>query len=186
MISAFDFDSMARAIRPELHRYVSRFVGAADAEDVVQLTLSNAALALPNFRGDASPRSWLFRIATNAAHDWNRARRGFVQEPLEFGSKEGESSLGADDPSQERRLLREEMSHCVDEVLRKLPESYQSVLALSDSDELSDREVAEVLEMTVGATKIRLHRARTKLKEALECTCTFYRDAENTLCCDRK
>ena len=185
MTSSFDFDSMVRATRPQLVRYVSRLVGEADAEDVVQIVLSNAAWALSTFRGDASPRTWLFRIATNAAYDWNRAHRIAIQEPLELASEEDEGT-SLEDASQERLLVREEMSQCVGDVLRGLPESYQVVLALSDCEELSDREVAEVLGASVGATKIRLHRARTKMKEALECACSFYRDAENTLCCDRK
>ncbi len=186
MTSPLEFDALVRAVRPQLVRYVTRLVGEADAEDVVQLVLSNAAAALAGFRGEASPRTWLFRIATNASHDWNRARRGVAREPLELVEETAELGAGTGEPSQERRLLREEMSQCVGEVLRRLPESYQVVLALSDCEDLSDREVAAVLGATLGATKIRLHRARTKMKEELEGACSFYRDGENTLCCDRK
>jgi RNA polymerase sigma-70 factor, ECF subfamily len=186
MTSSFDFDTMVRSTRPQLVRYVGRLVGEADAEDVVQIVLSKAASALSAFRGDASPRTWLFRIATNAAHDWNRAHRGAAEEPLELANEEDEGTLGSEEASQERRLVREEMSQCVAEVLRRLPESYQVVLALSDCEELSDREVAEVLGASVGTAKIRLHRARAKMKEALERACCFYHDAENILSCERK
>jgi RNA polymerase sigma-70 factor (ECF subfamily) len=186
MITPTEFDSLIRAIRTDLVRYATRLVGDSNAEDVVQLVLSKAVLALPEFRGEASPRTWLFRIATNTAHDWNRAYRGARIAPLESDQEESDFDFTKIDASQERQLVREEMSQCVGEVLRTLPENYQIILALSDCDELSDREVADILGTTLGATKIRLHRARTKLKEALEGTCSFYRDAENTLCCDRK
>lgn len=63
-------------------RYAGRLVGETDAEDVVQLALARAASALGTFRGEASPRTWLSRIATNSAHDWNRARRRNVEELL--------------------------------------------------------------------------------------------------------
>lgn len=180
-----DFGTIVQGMRPLLVRYVGRLVGDADAEDVVQNVLTKAATSFAAFRGDATPRTWLFRIATNAAHDWNRARRPRVSEPIASESEQNECIGGAEDASQERRLVREQMSQCVGEVLSRLPESYQTVLALSDCEELADREVAEVLGVTVGAAKIRLHRARAKMKEELEGACSFYRDAENTLCCDR-
>jgi RNA polymerase sigma-70 factor (ECF subfamily) len=150
------------------------------------MVLSKAASALDDFRGDASPRTWLFRIATNAAHDWNRARRRRASELSGLEGEDDESVAGAEDASQERRLIREQMSQCIGDVLSRLPESYQTALALSDCEELSDREVAAILGVTVGTAKIRLHRARKKMKEELERACSFYHDAENTLCCDRK
>lgn len=184
MISSSEFDSILRAVRPQLVRYVERLVGGADAEDIVQMVLSKASSALTEFRGESSPRTWLFRIATNAAYDWRRAHRPqqSVNEP-DDGLEDHD--LGQD-ATQERMLLREEMSRCVGEVLQRLPESYQTVLALSDCEELSDREVAEVLGVTLGSAKIRLHRARAQLRAELERSCSFYHDAENTLCCDRK
>jgi alkylhydroperoxidase/carboxymuconolactone decarboxylase family protein YurZ len=78
------------------------------------------------------------------------------------------------------------MSQCIGEVLTRLPESYRVVLGLSDCEELTDKEVAAVLGVTVGSAKIRLHRARARMKEELEGACSFYHDAENNLCCDRK
>ncbi len=177
-----EFACLVRECRPQLVRFLSRLVGEADAEDVVQIALSKAAQAFGAFRGEASPRSWLFRIAMNAGHDWNRARH--ASEPLPTDDEE--ASELAEDAGQERRLVREQMGRCVGHILQKLPETYRTVLALSDCDELSDRELAAVLGATVGAAKIRLHRARTRLKDLLEQECTFYRDEANVLCCDRK
>jgi RNA polymerase sigma-70 factor (ECF subfamily) len=179
-----DFDSLVRDIRPQLVRFLSKIVGETEAEDVTQAVLARAAVALPAFRGDASPRTWIFRIATNAARDWLRAH---TRPQLESIDAAGEQPVALyEDSSQERRLLREEMSQCVGEFLRRLPESDQTVLALSDCEELSDREIASILGMTMGASKIRLHRARTRLRKELERGCSFYRDDQNVLCCDRK
>ena len=186
VLSESQFESLARESRPQLVRYVGRLVGGADAEDVVQIALSKAADALSSFRGEASPRSWLFRIATNAGHDWNRARQAWGADTVPIEMDEETTADSSEDASQERRLVREQMSQCVGEVFRRLPESYQTVLALSDCEDLSDRELAAVLGATVGAVKIRLHRARARLKEELEKECSFYRSADNVLCCDRK
>ncbi|MGC4067179.1 MAG: sigma-70 family RNA polymerase sigma factor [Polyangiaceae bacterium] len=182
-----ELEILVRELRPQLVRYLTRVVGDADAEDVVQTVLSKASAARSEYRGEASPRTWLFRIATNAAHDWNRARRTARNLTAEVSVEDAEDdALSPDVSSQERELLRAEMSQCIGEVLARLPESYRTVLGLSDCEELTDKEVAEVLGVTVGSAKIRLHRARAKMKAELESACSFYHDAENNLCCDRK
>ncbi|MGC4119286.1 MAG: sigma-70 family RNA polymerase sigma factor [Myxococcales bacterium] len=181
-----DFEALFRDHRSELVRFLGRLVGEADADDVAQGVMTKALAALPTFRGESSPRTWLFRIATNAARDFRRSRAGQVQEPADPPAAEEEVAAESADISQERRLVREEMSRCVGEFLERLPESYRTVLALSDCEELSDKEIAAVLGTSVGAAKIRLHRARARLKQELEAGCSFYRDDENVLCCDRK
>ncbi len=184
MTGPSDFDSLARDSRAQLVRFLSRMVGDADAEDVAQATLSKAAAAFSSFRGEASPRTWLFRIAANTARDWRRSLRQFeVLDDVDESVRPADSS---EEASQERRLLREEMSRCVGELFARLPENYRTVLALSDCEELSDREIAAILELTEGAAKIRLHRARMRLKQELSSGCSFYRDDQNVLCCDRK
>ena len=179
------FEKLAIENRPSLVRYLSRLVGEADAEDVAQIALTKASAAWGGFRGDASPKKWLFRIATNGAFDFLRSRGEFDHTPLPTDDGDTPPELG-EDAAQERRLVREEMSTCVRGVLQRLPQGYQTILALSDCDELSDRDIAAVLGLTVGATKIRLHRARTRLKGELERNCSFYRDPDNILCCDKK
>jgi RNA polymerase sigma-70 factor, ECF subfamily len=141
-----------------------------------------AARALPGYRGEASPRTWLFRIATNAAHDWSRAHRGPVhEEPQGEGEDAPDPAI---DATQERLLVRREMSACVEEYLRRLPADYQTVLALSEREDLSDGEIAEVLGISLGAAKIRLHRARARLRAELERGCALYRDERDVLCCE--
>jgi RNA polymerase sigma-70 factor (ECF subfamily) len=88
--------------------------------------------------------------------------------------------------SAERQTIRDEMSGCVQGVLAELPEDYRTVLALSEMEDLKDREIAEILGITLEAVKIRLHRARARLRKNLEEKCSFSRDSENTLVCDIK
>ncbi len=72
------------------------------------------------------------------------------------------------------------------DLLEGLPENYRAVLILSDLEEMTNQEIAEVLDISLEAVKIRLHRARVRLKKELEHNCSFYRDDRNELACDLK
>ena len=76
------------------------------------------------------------------------------------------------------------MSACVQDKIRLLPESYQTVLVLFDLMEFSHQEIAEILDTSVENAKVRLHRARKKLKTILEEECRFEVDDRNVLICD--
>jgi RNA polymerase sigma-70 factor (ECF subfamily) len=86
----------------------------------------------------------------------------------------------------EQQAIREEMSSCVRGVVDRLPDNYRTAIVLSDLEGFKDGEIAEVLGLTLSATKIRLHRARARLKQELSSCCVFYRNEENELACDRK
>ncbi len=78
------------------------------------------------------------------------------------------------------------MNACIRNVIDQLPENYRTVIVLSELEGLSDQDMAEVLGLSLEAAKIRLHRARTRLKEDLSRHCIFYRTEQNELACDRK
>src|SRR5690348_3945600 len=118
-----DLPSLVQDEREALVRFLGRMVGEANAEDVAQLVLLKAANHLAGYRGEASPRAWLFGIATNAARDWLRGH-SLVSESLDAASEADELLELSEDSSQERRLVREQMSQCVGEFLARLPESY--------------------------------------------------------------
>jgi len=122
----------------------------------------------------------VYRIATNAAMDRGR-RAGPAAVPVE-------EELLPDDGAEttEERLIRGEMSECVRGLIEELPEGYRTVLLLSEMEGLADAEIARVVGGTVEAVKIRLHRARRRLKGALEEECRLYHDGEERLRCDRK
>ena len=67
-----------------------------------------------------------------------------------------------------------------------LPENYRNVLLLSDFEEFSNAEIAEILGLSIDTVKIRLHRARAYLKKELMCHCDLYHDENNELACNRK
>jgi RNA polymerase sigma-70 factor (ECF subfamily) len=78
------------------------------------------------------------------------------------------------------------MSACVREMVDRLPDTDRSVILLYDISALSHQEIADVLGIEVGAVKVRLHRARRKLRSLLEAGCSFERDERNVLVCQPK
>jgi RNA polymerase sigma-70 factor (ECF subfamily) len=125
--------------------------------------------------------TWIYRIATNAAYD---RLRQLAAQPARLQLLQ--IARSAEEPSAdiERELARREMNQCVRRYVEEIPPAYRSVLLLSEEEGLSGREIAEALGITVGTVKIRLHRARARLKDALERGCTLYRDERSELACE--
>ena len=76
------------------------------------------------------------------------------------------------------------MSACVRDYMDQLPQDYRTVVVLSELEEMPDREIAEVLGISLEAAKIRLHRARVRLREMLKQGCNFSRDERNEFTCE--
>ncbi len=175
-----DFDRVYAAFYARILRYLTRLIGPNEAEDVSQEVFIKISRSLGEFRGEGLS-SWVYRIATNAAMD--RMRRRASCSPI---TKEEELALPDAAHSAEQQAIRGEMSECVRDLTNELPEGYRTVLILSDIEGLRDAEIAEVVGTTVQAAKIRLHRARARLRQIMQDRCRFYRDRDNTLLCDRK
>lgn len=181
-----EFQSIHDRFRPRVLRYLGRLVGEAEAEDLTQSVMLKVSEALPAFRGESSVSTWIYRIATNAALD--RLRRKTAQPPSE-PEPESEETLvppGAQAPSAEETAIREEMNACIREFIERLPESYRTVMVLSDLEGFKNDEIAAILGVSLDTVKIRLHRAREKLRRELEAGCNFHRDEDDELGCDRK
>ncbi len=78
------------------------------------------------------------------------------------------------------------MSACVQDYLAELSDSYRAVILLHDAEGLTNPEIAEMLGVSVATVKIRLHRARAKLRAALARACSFSTDERGVLVCDPK
>ena len=187
MPEQLNFQSLHDRYRPGILRFLRRMVGEADAEDMTQVVFERANRALKEFRGDSSVATWLYRIATNVAVDLLRSpafrRRDASLE--EVG--EPDASAFAERPSNsEHQAIRNEMNACIREVVDGLPANYRAVLILSDLEGFTPAELASRLGLSLEAAKIRLHRARARLRKALEQECQFYRDDLGQLNCDRK
>lgn len=150
------------------HRSVLARIAAAyesdpdERDDLVQDIALALWRALPGFRGECSERTFLLRIAYNRGltHRWRRGRR----RPVELAEAETVPDP-ADDPA--ARLEQHLRYDRLLAAIRALPESLRGV-ALLRLEDLSLREIAEVLGITENAATVRLSRARKQLRERLE------------------
>lgn len=188
-----NFQQVYDVFHPRILRYLSRFVDETDAEDLSQEVFARISRTLTTFRGESQLSTWIYRIATNAALDKLRKHSvgTFVwieglNQSREPSGRDKDALKRAATPSTEQRYLREEMNECIRRFVDKLPENYRVVVVLSEFEGFKDNEIAEILGVSPGAVKIRLHRARAGLKEALEAHCSFYQDERGELGCDVK
>jgi len=182
------FNHIYLEFQPKIFRYLSGLCGEADALDLTQAVFLKVSRSLDDFRGDSSPATWIYRIATNTAHD--HAASSLTKQrssELLFDEDGSVDDLhDPDSPGTDREYIRQEMNACIRGLVDQLPENYRTVLLLSEYEEFSNQEIAETLGISLDTVKIRLHRGRMHLRKSMECSCSFYHDERNELMCDRK
>ena len=153
----------------------------ADAEDLVQETMTRAYTGLRNFTPGTNIRAWLYRILTNTFINSCR-KRG--REPAQTLRAEFEQLLdGRDGLAQPARSAESEALDRVadSEVMRalmELPEGFRAAIYLADVEGYPYRDVAEMLEIPIGTVMSRLHRGRSKLRKRLAAYAPAPRSAE--------
>jgi RNA polymerase sigma-70 factor (ECF subfamily) len=178
----------------KISHFLERMVGKDEAEDLTQEVFVKVNKGLKQFKGKSKFSTWIYRIATNTALDRLRSRscrQGSHQPPFsdaEQGSpaEEGGVSVADKGLSAEREAIRDEMNECIREFVGRLAPDYRAVIILSELKELKNQQIADILGVSLDAVKIRLHRARARLKQEFEAGCDFYHDQDGKLACDRK
>jgi RNA polymerase sigma-70 factor (ECF subfamily) len=144
-----------------------------EAEDVLQETLLTVYQKIHTFDERSALTTWLYRIVVNTALMRLRAKARAAEELLdpvgppftEEGAHVREVAEWAIPP--EESLLRQEATAVLHEGMARLPERYRAVYVLAEIEGLPHQEIATILDLAVGTVKIRLHRARLFLREAL-------------------
>jgi RNA polymerase sigma-70 factor (ECF subfamily) len=175
-----DFETLYGLFGAAIRRHLGRLVGPESAEDLSQEAFAKIAWALPSFEERAKLSTWVYRIATNVALDALRRR---VSERATQDVLAGEQVTAPPPPGIHEELARREMNACIREHVERLPVVYRVALSLSEEG-LTNHEIAETVGVTVGTVKIRLHRARRRLREQLGAGCRLYRDERNELACE--
>lgn len=170
------FERLVRDHVDPLHAVALRLLqNPADADEVVQEAFLSAYRNLAGFRGDARLATWLHRIVVNAALQRLRKRKrgpevADVEDLLPRFHENGypEHFHRPWVQTTEELATRAETREQVRRMIDKLPDNYRTVLILRDIEELDTGAVAELLELTPGTVKVRLHRARQALRNLLE------------------
>ena len=179
-----EFDRIYAEHHARILRYLTRMVGAQDAEDLAQEVFIRAARSYDDFRHEAKIETWLYRIATHVAVDRLRGtasrRETLLGQELDEVAADGRETVS----SLKEKTLRRAANECIRNVIYGLPENYRTPLILSELEGFTNREIAEILDVSLDTVKIRLHRAKEQLKQALLDACQFSRDERNELTCD--
>jgi RNA polymerase sigma-70 factor (ECF subfamily) len=177
--------------RKAILRYISGLVrDSAEAEGLTQETFLRAHKKLPTLKDRAKVVPWLYRIATNVSYDRFR-QSSYRNQPDSLAQSDdglagGSSSAWASDPGPRLDLAmeQEEMSGCVQRYLAELSDQYRAVILLHDTQGLTNPQIAEMLGISLATVKIRLHRARKRLREALDKACLVSPDDRGVLTCE--
>ena len=186
-----NFSDIYSEFYPKITHYLKRLVGEHEAEDVAQTVFEKVNTNLSTFKGESKVSTWVFKIATNAALDrlkspsYKRTPSGPLA-PVPLQTVENIEMAFNKPSSPDQKVIRDEMSDCVREFVDRLQTDYRTILVLNELEGFTNTEIADILQISVDAAKIRLHRARAKLKKELEKGCDFYHDERSELACDRK
>jgi RNA polymerase sigma-70 factor (ECF subfamily) len=140
-----------------------------DADDLTQEVFIQTYQSLNSFKGDSAFSTWIYRIAVNAS--LNRVRKNSRipilnrLESLFDNGKEKKISLNAyetEDP--ESILIKHEKSKWIQNALDTLPENQRTAIVLSKYDDLSQKEIAEIMKITEGAVEALIQRAKKNLR----------------------
>ncbi|MHB8158125.1 MAG: RNA polymerase sigma factor [Desulfocucumaceae bacterium] len=148
------------------------------AEDITQETFIKAYRNIDSLREEAKISVWLNKIAYNLFLDYKRNRNSKL---LSIDDDLLMSKLTDFKKSITRETEQKIMSECIQSKILLIPENHRIPLLL-DIQGYSNSEKAAILECSLENAKIRLHRARKKMKQILGKDCTFYYDERNVLC----
>jgi RNA polymerase sigma-70 factor (ECF subfamily) len=159
------FDEVVKATYAGAYTLAFRLTGnEEDAKDVVQEAYLRAYKAIRRFRGDAAFTTWLYRITANCAATQltrrNRHRHDDLDDEADMRDTRPEI-----DP--EARADAAVMRHRLQEALEDLPPRLRAVVVLRDVYDLPHEAIAAELGISEAAAKVRLHRARRRLRETL-------------------
>jgi RNA polymerase sigma-70 factor (ECF subfamily) len=160
-----EFDRLFNEYSAPIYNYVLRMTGDADrAADIAQDTFIKAYRKLDTLAEATSARAWLYRIATNTAFDEMRRRRNTVRMP---DQETGPLEQPDGGPGPETQVLSGLLDERIGRALMRLRPNHRQCLVLSDVEDMSAQQIGEVMQMTSGAVRVLLCRARGEMRRLL-------------------
>lgn len=162
-------DELFQRYRQLAYRVAFRLLGnEADALDAVQDGFVKALTNLHSFQGRSAFKTWLLRVVSNAALDLGRQRCRKETLSLDlFRKDDSDQGTPCSLPNPAREMERADLRTLLDRALESLPEPQRCTFVLHAEAELSYREVAETLDISIGTVMSRLFYARQKLRAYL-------------------
>ena len=158
------------------HEYQSRlaaFIRSRVAEDAVDDLLQDVFmkihLRIDSLKDDTKLESWLYQITRNAITDFYRSKRTLEELPKWIEQPQ----------SEEEENIRYELSVCLEPMVKELPDKYRSAIQLSEMENRTQQEVAELEGISLSGAKSRVQRGRALLKTMLNDCCQFELNHKN-------
>ncbi len=162
------FNDLVTCYQDHLYALVVRLVPDRDqADDAVQEAFFSAFRNLSSFRG-GTVRSWLSRIAVNAAMDTQRVRKRRPSQPYPELEDESWQPPAGEDADPERTLLERERSEALSQALGGITTDQRTAIVLYDVEGYDYGEIASMTGVSLGTVKSRIHRGRLALRGLLE------------------
>jgi RNA polymerase sigma-70 factor (ECF subfamily) len=161
------FEQLAMPLFDQLYNHACWLTGdRADAEDLVQETFAKALKGFAAFAEGTNIRAWMFRILRNT---FLTSRTGLAAQKTEYLEDEDGNAQEsvADTLTPELILMRRQNEQALFAALESLPVSNRQIILLCEIEEMSYREIAQVLDVPIGTVMSRLSRARNALRRTL-------------------
>lgn len=160
------FEKLWNEFSFELGNYIkSKINNTHDAEDILQEVYIKIFRNIDKLENEAAVKSWLYKITRNTIIDFYKKKKDVSIAP--------ENLLNIEDPVIVEDNLNEEVSNHLKHMLFDLPEKYQEVYELYEHKNMKHKEIGEVLDISVSASKVRLKRAKDHFKKNLIECCDF-------------
>ncbi|MGZ8159373.1 MAG: RNA polymerase sigma factor [Methylobacter sp.] len=194
------FDTVYQKLYIPIHRYLAKLVGDELADDLTQEVFISVNKNLHTLNEADRITPWVYRIASRHATDWFRSRNKHEinMSEMDFDNNwenrntecisESELSESQNDSIKaiDQEWVAIEMHECIHAYVNRLPTHYRDVIVLSEFEGFKNREIAEILGVSLDTVKIRIHRARTRLKQEFQSGCHLYYDESCEFACEPK
>lgn len=162
----------------QLYSLIARSINdPADAADITQEVFIKVFRSIRGFNGDASLRTWLYRIALHEASNqrrwWSRHKRQEITIDSPYAGDDDVNTLclvmtlADEGESPFDHAVQSEMREQLESALRQLPEAFRTVVVLREIEGFAYEEIAEILDINLGTVKSRLTRGRAALRTLL-------------------
>jgi RNA polymerase sigma-70 factor, ECF subfamily len=165
-LSSPNFEDLAMPLLDSLYNF-ARWIAhnPNDAEDLVQETYLKALRSFASFQPGTNFRAWMFQILRNTF--WSSCSKLERRMTVAMESEEEGPTLAVENETPELVLMKRSDSNLLQKAIDNLPVHYRETLLLCEVEEMSYREIAEMLSIPTGTVMSRLSRARKAVRESL-------------------
>jgi RNA polymerase sigma-70 factor (ECF subfamily) len=165
------FAEIVDLYKDKIYQLCYRMLGNAhEAEDIAQEAFIRAFVNIHTYDMSKKFSTWLYRIATNLSIDRIRKKKPDYYLDAEVSGTDGltmYSQVSAEGALPEDELETMELQATIQQEILKLPDKYRTVIVLKYIDELSLKEIGDILDIPIGTVKTRIHRGREALRKQL-------------------